>query len=217
MVEGGRQKRHRVVTVRAVRRRERRSRRRVDRVVCPLPASPVVGIQMALRVSAIGRLDLQIVVIVDVAVGASGHLARRRQLVRIGQRETCAGVIKIRGLQGNRVVASRARRNGKHRRRGGMLWIRRLLPGGEMATCIATIGGRNLQVVVAADVTARAGDIRVSVGQRKIDGRRSVIDGRAEPTVECMAGIACQWKLRGDVVWHAAAHRLRLLQILLVT
>lgn len=39
---------------------------------------------MALGVAAIGRLDLQIVVVIDVAVGASGHLARRRQLVRIG-------------------------------------------------------------------------------------------------------------------------------------
>lgn len=60
-----------------------------------------------------------------------------------------------------------------------MLRIRRLSPGGEMATRIPTIGGRNLQVVVAADVTARAGNIRVPVGQREIDRGRGVIDGCA--------------------------------------
>ena len=49
-----------------------------------LPAATVVGIQMALGVSAIGRLGRQIVVVIDVAVGARGYLAGRRHLVRIG-------------------------------------------------------------------------------------------------------------------------------------
>lgn len=44
VVEGRRQKRHRVVTVGAVRRREWRSRRGVHRIRGPLPATPVVCI-----------------------------------------------------------------------------------------------------------------------------------------------------------------------------
>ena len=72
------------MTVGAVRRSERRSRRRVDRIVCPLPATSVVRVQMALGIPAIRRLDLQIVVVVDVAIGTSVHFARRSQLVRIG-------------------------------------------------------------------------------------------------------------------------------------
>lgn len=84
MVEYCRQERYCVVTVRAVRRRERCSCRGMHRVGGSLPAPSVVRIQVALRVPAVGRLDLQIVVIVDVAVGARSNLARRRQLVGIG-------------------------------------------------------------------------------------------------------------------------------------
>lgn len=72
------------MTIRAVRRRERRARCRVYRVIRSLPAAAVVGIQMTLRVCAIGGLDLQVVVVVEVAVRAGIHLAGRRQLVRIG-------------------------------------------------------------------------------------------------------------------------------------
>ena len=105
VVEGRRQKRDRVVTVRAVRRREWRSRCRMHWIVCPLPAASVVRIQMALGIAAVGRLDLQIVVVVDVAVGAGIYFSRWRQLMRIRQRETGRGVIKGRVLPGDRVMA----------------------------------------------------------------------------------------------------------------
>jgi len=83
VVEGSRQKRDGIVTVRAVGRRERCPRRRMHGVGGSLPAPTVVGIQMTLGVSAIGRLNGQIVIVVDVAVGAGGYFAGRRHLVRI--------------------------------------------------------------------------------------------------------------------------------------
>lgn len=48
----------------------------MHRVRGPLPAATIVRIQVALGVCAIGGLDLQVVVVVDVAVGARGDLAR---------------------------------------------------------------------------------------------------------------------------------------------
>ena len=52
------------------------------------------GRQMASRVPAVGRGSRQRVVIVDVAVRAGRHFARRRHLVRIGQRETRRRVVE---------------------------------------------------------------------------------------------------------------------------
>ncbi len=72
------------MTGRAIRRGKRRARRRVHRVRGSLPAPTVVRVQVTLGVSAISRLDLQVVVIVDVAVGACGNLACWCQLMRIG-------------------------------------------------------------------------------------------------------------------------------------
>jgi hypothetical protein len=62
----------RVVARRAICRGKRSPCRRVHWVIGLLP-----GRQVALRVRAIGRLDLQIVVVIDVAVRAGVHLARR--------------------------------------------------------------------------------------------------------------------------------------------
>ena len=50
---------------------------------------------VALRVTAIGRLNVQRIVAADVALRAGGHFARRRELVRVCQRETCSAVIKL--------------------------------------------------------------------------------------------------------------------------
>ena len=63
----------RVVTRRAIPRSKRRARGRVRGIIGLLP-----GRQVALGIPAIRRLNLQIVVVVDVAVRASSHLARRR-------------------------------------------------------------------------------------------------------------------------------------------
>lgn len=186
-------------------------------VVCPLPAASVVRIQMALRVTAVGRLDLQIVVVVDMAVCAGIHFARWRQLVRIRQRETGRGVIKIRILPGDCVMAVGAGRNRKHVGRGGMLRIRRLLPRGKVAACIPAVGCSNLQIVVASHMATRARNIRVSVGEGEADRGSRVVYGSSEPTVEGVASLAGLRELRAHVIWYAPAHGLRLLIILQVT
>jgi len=94
------------VAIRAVRSGKRRARARVNRVVGSLPAATIVRIQMALRVSAVGRADLQIVVVIDMTVAASIHFARRSQLMRIGQWKTRRVVIEIRIQPRIHVVAT---------------------------------------------------------------------------------------------------------------
>ncbi len=217
VVEGRRQKRDGIVTARAVRHGEYRPRLRMHRGGGSLPAATVVGIQMTPGVSAIGRLSGQVVVVIDVAVGAGVDLAGRRHLVRIRQRKTSRRVIKIRVLPGDSIVAVGTGGDRKYRGRRGMRRIGGLLPGGEMAARMSAIGGDNLQVVVTAHVAALAGNIRVPVRQREIDGRGRVVDACAEPTVEVVTGLARRGELRSNVVWHGSAHSLGLLKILLVT
>lgn len=217
VVERRRQKRHGIVAVRTIRRREGRSRRRVHRVGGPLPAAAIVRVQVTLRVPAIGRLDRQIVIVVDVAVAAGGDLARRGHLMRIRQREAGRGVIKGRILPGNGVMAVGATGDRKHRGRCRVLRVGRLLPGREMASGVSAVRRSNLQIVVAADMTARARDIGVPIGQRKIDRWGGVVDGHSEPTVEGMAGVASLRELRRNVVGYVPAHRLGSLVILQVT
>ena len=217
VVEGRGQKRDGVVTGGAIRRRERCSRCRVHRVCGSLPTSSVVRIQVALRVSAIRRLDLQIVVVVDVAVRAGSDFACRRHLMRIGQRETRGGMIKIRVQPGNCVVAVGTSRNGKHGWRGGMLRIRRLLPRRKVAARMSAIGRRDLQIVVTANVATRTGDIRVPVRQGKVDRGSRVVYGSSEPTVERVARLAGGREVGGNVVGDGCANRLRAIQVRLVT
>ena len=197
---------------RTVRGCKRRAGCRVRRVIGLLPSR-----QVASGIAAVVRLDRQIVIVVDVAIRAGVHLAGRRQLVRVRQRKTSCRVIKSRGCPGNGRVAVGTGGDRKYRGCRGVRRIGRLLPGREMATRISAIGSRNLQVVVSAYVAARAGNIRVSGGQREIDGRRRVVDGCAEPAVEVVTGLASLRELRSDVVWHAPAQGLRLLEIPLVT
>ena len=181
---------------RTVGSRKRSTRRRVRRVIRLLPRR-----QMAPGIPAIIRLNRQIVIVVDVAVRASSHFARGRQLVRTCQREACRAVIKIRRLPRNRVVASRARRNWKYRRRRRMLGIRRLLPGRQVAPGIPAVRRGNLQAVIPANMAVRTGNIGVAVGEGKIDGWRRVVHGGPQPAVKIVAGIAGPWKLRGYVIW----------------
>lgn len=115
VVKCRRQKRHCVVTVRAVGHRERRARRRVRRIVGPLPAASIVRVQVALRVPAIGRLDHQRRIIAQVALIAARYFSCRRNLMRIGQRETGAGMIESGVRPQDSVMALRAERSGKTR------------------------------------------------------------------------------------------------------
>ena len=68
----------RVVAIGAVRDGERWPRTGVHRIVGLLP-----GAQVAAGVTAIRRSNLQIVIVVDVALRACRHLTGRSQLVRI--------------------------------------------------------------------------------------------------------------------------------------
>ena len=78
VIEDGSGPRDRVVARRAVGCRKRCSASRVRRVIGLLP-----GRQVASGIPAVGRLDRQIVIVVDVTVRAGTHLARRGHLVRI--------------------------------------------------------------------------------------------------------------------------------------
>ena len=189
----------------------------MHRVVCPLPATSVVRIQMAPGVPAISRLNLQIVVVVDVAVGAGIHFTRWRQLVRICQREASRGVIKIRALPRNGVMAVGASRNRKYGWRGGMLRIRCLLPCCEVATRIPAVGCGNLQIVVASYVTTGTGNIGMPVRQREADRRSRMVYGSSEPTVERVARLTGGREVGSDVIRNCSADRLRAIQVRLVT
>ena len=90
---------NRVVARRAVRCGERCSSRWVCGVIRGLP-----GRQMASRIAAIRRCNRQCVVIVFVAIRAGHDFARRRQLVRIRQRETCRRVIERRSPRNRRMA-----------------------------------------------------------------------------------------------------------------
>lgn len=77
----------------------------MSRIVGLLP-----GGQVTASVAAIVRLNRQIVIAINVASRAVGNFARRRKLVRIGERETCGGVIKYAVRPGSDGVASGASR-----------------------------------------------------------------------------------------------------------
>ena len=93
-----------------------------------------------------------------------------------------------------------------------MLGVRRLLPGGEMASGIPAVRGSDLQAIVAANVAIRTGNISVSVRKWEIDRRGGMVYGRSQPAVKVVAGLASLWKLGGYVIWIGS-----LLEIGLVT
>ena len=72
----------------------------MDWIIGGLPCT-----QVATGVAAIRRLRGERVVPADVALGAAGHFSGRRQLVRVGQRESRGTVIKLAvGPNRNRVA-----------------------------------------------------------------------------------------------------------------
>ena len=115
---------------------------------------------MAASVSAIRRLNLQIVVVVDVALRALRDFAGRRHLVRIGQRETRGAVIESGVRPAGGVMARRTLRD---RESGGDV-IRNAaahrlgaVPLSQVAAGIAAIVRLNLKRVVVIDVALNAG------------------------------------------------------------
>ena len=94
MIERRRKEAHCVVTIRAVRRRERGAGRRVIRVGCSLPSAAVEFGKMASGVSAIRGLNGQRGVVAVVALIATRHQPRGRYLVRICQWEASVGVVE---------------------------------------------------------------------------------------------------------------------------
>ena len=84
--------------------------------------------------------------------------------MRIGQRKTGGGMIKVRILPGNGVMAVGAGGNRKYRRRCRVLRVSGLLPSRQVTTRMAAIGGCNSQIVVAGYVAAFAGNVCVPIG-----------------------------------------------------
>jgi len=143
-----------VVAGRAIGSREGRAWGRVRRVIGLLPGS-----QVATGIAAVGRRDLQVVVIVDVARSA------RNVGMAIGQQETSGAVIESGSRPRDRVVAAGTIGNGEGRPGFGVRGVVRLLPSAEVAAGVAAIGGRDLQVVVIVDVARSARKVGVSIGQ----------------------------------------------------
>ena len=111
---------------------------------------------MAAGVSAVGRRNRKRIVIANVALGTRGDLARRRHLVRVGQREAGGGVIERRVGPVRRVVAARALRSGEPSLDViGDIAAQslRAVPVRRVAAVAIRVGAR--QVVVVADVALR--------------------------------------------------------------
>ena len=212
VVEGRRGPGDRAMACRAVGRRKWRSGCRVRRIIGLLP-----GRQMASRVPAVGRGSRQRVVVVDVAVRAGRHFARRRHLVRIGQRETRRTVIKDCSSPRNGVMACRAVRDGKRRSRSCVRGVIGLLPGGQMASRIPAVVRHDTQAVVTVDVAGFAGRHLAAVGHqgvrvRQRETERGVVElavGPLRDGVALGASHSRRGKARLDVIRHRAAERRR--------
>jgi hypothetical protein len=106
------------VAIGAVSHRESRPGTGVQRGIGPLPAAAIVCVQMAPRVSAIGRGDRKCVIVIDVAKIA-GH-----GCVAVGQGETGGVVIEnSRGPRGDGVAARTSRSRGRKAGRD-VVWYR---------------------------------------------------------------------------------------------
>ena len=122
-----------VVTLRAIGRRKSRSRGGMHRVIRLLP-----GRQVAAGIPAIRGGNLQIVIVVDVA------LRTLQVCVPVRQREAGRAVIEGHVGPCRRVVAVRTIRQGEGRAGARMRRVIGLLPGGEVAARVAAIRCRNL-------------------------------------------------------------------------
>ena len=177
VIKGSRIPADRRVAVGAIRDREPRAGGRVHRIVCLLP-----GGQVAARIAAGVRGDLQIVVIVDVA-GSTGNVG-----VAVRQQEPGGAVVERDIRPGRRIVAGGTERCRKGRSGLRMRWIICLLPGGQVATGVAAIVRPNLQVVIIVDVAGSTGHVGVAVGQQ--ESSRAVIKFCAQPVIEIVAALA---------------------------
>jgi len=77
-------------------------------------------------------------------------------------------------------------------------WIRRLLPGCQVAAGIAAIGWDNLQIVVVIDMAVRARYVRVAVNQE--ESRRRVIELGVQPSVKTMTRFASRSEFCASVI-----------------
>ena len=144
---------------------KRTSGRRMRRIVRGLP-----GAQVAARIPAVRGLNIQRIIVVDVALRARGYFPRGRHLVGIGERETGSAVIEscVRPRRG--VVASGTLRHRKAP--ADVIWhvatqSLRAVPVLQVAAGVSAIRGRNLQRVVVVDMALRAGRGHMHAGQRE--------------------------------------------------
>ena len=166
-----------VVALRAIRRGEGGARGGMRRIVGLLPSSEV-----AACIAAVGRSDLQIIVVVDVALRAG------KICVAVGQRETGRGMIEGRSVPAYVVVTVVAGRDRKCLRIAGVRRIIRGLPGAEVAAGISAIAICNiLQIVVVVDVALRTGKGGVRAVQD--EARDAVIKRSAKPAIEVSVAI----------------------------
>ena len=160
----------------------------------------VCGPLIVLEVAGDTGCAAQVVVVIDVAIGA---LARRYG-VHAGQREGCQRMIK-RGIRpGHGVVALIA---GLGEGSGDVIGI----CGRLIILQVATHAGRTSDVVVVVDVTVGALPRRhgVTAGQRESDG--GVIESGVEPVVSSVAILAGNGKIGANVV--GAARRLEIARV----
>lgn len=156
--------------------------------------------QVALRVPAVRRRNLEIVIVVDVA-GSARHIR-----VAVGQQESRRSVIEIRRVPALGRVAIGAVRNGKSRASRGVHRIARLLPLRQVTLRISAIRRRNLKVVIGIDVAGEARHVRMAIRQREPGG--IVVKSRAQPAVRGVARFAGGSELRAHMV---RIHRLLIL------
>lgn len=147
----------------------------MSRIVGLLPGS-----QVTTRVAAIIWLNCQIVVAINVASGAGGNFARGCELVRIGKRETCTGVIKnaVRP-KGDGVASGASGGSGGEICRNVVRYIAAKRLRAEPCCLVAAHAIRRTQCVIVVDVAGHAGSGRGRhVGARQSEAGRRVIERR---------------------------------------
>src|SRR5450755_3058427 len=150
------------------------------------------GGEVAAGSTAIGGRDLQVVVVVEVAGGASDVG------MTVGERKASGAVIEAGCGPTNGGVAGGAVCDGE---RGACLRVcgaAGLLPGRKVATGIATVRGRDLQMVVVIEVARGAGNVGVAIGEQKSGG--AVIEAGAEKRIKTVAPLAIRGSERGTGV-----------------
>ena len=161
----------------------------MNRVIGLLPRG-----QVAAGIAAVGRGNLQIVIVIDVALRAGDRG------VRIRQRETSHRMIERNGGPRSGVVALRAIRCGESRTRARVRRIVCLLPCSEVAASVAAVRGSDLQVVVVVDVALLARHVCVPGRQREVDRWRGVIpvESCTQPTIECFVAALAVTRIEID-------------------